>query len=59
MRGVFISPRLKGNDPQYLPHAATWLNQESWTDEEEADPNAFPFPHLEDLENFPWPTSRR
>jgi len=33
MRGVFISPRLKGDDPQYLPHAATWLNQESWTDE--------------------------
>jgi len=35
MRGLFISPRLKGDDPQYLPHAATWLNQESWTDEED------------------------
>lgn len=33
MRGVFTSPRLKGDDPQFLPHAATWLNQESWTDE--------------------------
>lgn len=22
-----------GKDPQYLPHAATWLNQERWTDE--------------------------
>lgn len=32
MRGVFRSEALK-NDPKYIPHPATWLNQERWTDE--------------------------
>lgn len=46
IRGLFISPRLMGDDPQYIPHAATWLNQESWNDEAEVDPKAFPYPGL-------------
>jgi hypothetical protein len=51
IRGMFISPRLKGDDPQFIPHAATWLNQESWNDEEEIDPKAFPQPHMRRVEN--------
>lgn len=47
MRGVFISPRLKKDDPQFLPYPATWLNQEGWTDGKELDPLEFPFPNLE------------
>ena len=28
--------KLEGGDPKYTPMAQTWLNQESWTDFQEA-----------------------
>jgi hypothetical protein len=31
-------PKLSSKDPQYIPHAATWLGQERWLDEPEAPP---------------------
>ena len=29
-------PALQSREPQYVPHAATWINQKRWTDEPEA-----------------------
>lgn len=29
-----------GQDPRYIPHASTWLNQERWLDEPDAEPRA-------------------
>ena len=31
-------PKMATSDPKFLPHAATWLNGERWTDEPEAPP---------------------
>jgi hypothetical protein len=29
---------LQAREPQFIPHAATWLNQKRWRDEPEAPP---------------------
>lgn len=39
---VAFNKTCRGKDPQYIPHAATWLNQERWEDEHPAESKPLP-----------------